>query len=150
MANTFTSLYYHIIFSTKNREPWIHQDIEQRIWKFIGGIARKHRMRALQVGGIEDHLHGLIKAPPIFAPSQIAQVLKGESSKWIHQEFPKLRLFNWQDGYAAFTISKDSVEAVIQYIQSQRLHHQTKTFQEEYLEHLEAEGIEYDPRYLWG
>jgi putative transposase len=150
MANTFTSLYYHIIFSTKNREPWIHQDFEQRIWRFIGGIARKHRMSALQVGGIEDHLHGLIKAPPIFAPSEIAQILKGESSKWIHREFPKLRLFGWQDGYGAFTVGKDDVESVIQYIRNQRLHHQSKSFQEEYLEHLEEEGIEYDPRYLWG
>ena len=150
MANTFTSLYYHIIFSTKNREPWIFPDIEQRVWKYIGGIARKHRMSALQVGGIEDHPHALIKAPPTFAPCQIAQLLKGESSKWIHQEFRKLRLFGWQDGYGGFTVSKSNVPAVIEYIKNQREHHRRKTFQEEYIEFLKAVGIEYDERYLWG
>jgi len=150
MANTFSSLYYHIIFSTKNREPWIPQEIEQRIWKFIGGIARKHRMTALQVGGTEDHIHALINSRPSVAPSQIAQILKGESSKWIHDEFRKLKLFGWQDGYSAFTVSKSNLESVIAYIRNQREHHQRKTFQEEYLEFLKAHGIEYDTRYLWG
>ena len=150
MANTYTSLHYHIIFSTKNREPWIMRDIEQRIWEFIGGIARTHKMTALQVGGIEDHIHALVNAPPTIAPSQIAQFLKGESSKWIHEEFSMLRSFGWQDGYAAFTVSKSNIPKVIKYIQNQREHHRTKTFQEEYLEFLRQNGIEYDERYLWG
>ena len=150
MANTFSALNYHIVFSTKNREPWISQDIEERIWKFIGGIARKHRMTALQVGGIEDHIHALINSRPSVAPSEIAQILKGESSKWIHGEFAKLRLFGWQDGYGAFTGSKSNLDGVVTYIRNQREHHKRKTFQEEYLEFLQAHGIEYDPRYLWG
>ncbi|MCA1604951.1 MAG: IS200/IS605 family transposase, partial [Acidobacteria bacterium] len=79
MANTYTSLNYHIIFSTKNRQPWLALEIEQRIWSFIGGIARQHKMTALQVGGVEDHIHSLIMAPPTLSPSQIAQLLKGES-----------------------------------------------------------------------
>src|SRR5438128_2831024 len=87
MANTYTSFHYHFTFSTKNREPWIKPEIEGRIWAYLGGIARKHKMTAIQVGGIEDHIHALILAPPIIAPSQIAQYLKGDSSKWIHEEF---------------------------------------------------------------
>ena len=150
MANTFTSLHYHIIFSTKNREPWIFPDIEQRIWRFMGGIARKHRMTALQIGGIEDHIHALVTAPTTAAPFQIAQVLKGESSKWIHDEFRRLKQFSWQDGYAAFTVSKSSIPDVVAYIQNQREHHRKKTFQEEYLEFLQANGIDYDERYVWG
>ena len=106
MANTYTCLHYHIIFSTKNRERWLVPDIEHRIWEFIGGIARAHRMTALQVGGVEDHIHALVNAPPTIAPSQIAQYLKGDSSKWIHEEFPALENFWWQDGYGAFTVSK--------------------------------------------
>ncbi len=106
MANTYTSLHYHVLFSTKNREPWLVPGIEQRIWEFIGGIARKHRMTALQVGGVEDHIHALVTAPPTIAPFQIAQFLKGDSSKWIHQKFSTLRNFGWQDGYGAFTVSK--------------------------------------------
>ena len=150
MANTYSSLHYHVIFSTKNREPWISRDIEQRIWEYIGGIARKHKMTALQVGGIEDHIHALVTAPPIIALCQIAQYLKGDSSKWIHEEFPSLHNFGWQDGYGAFTVSKSNIPSVIKYIQNQREHHRKKTFQEEFLEFLNANGIEYDERYLWG
>src|SRR6266508_3304071 len=127
MANTYSSLHYHIIFSTKNREPWLVSDIEQRIWAFIGGIARAHKMRALQVGGVEDHLHALVTAPTTIAPFQIAQYLKGDSSKWIHDEFPALRNFAWQDGYAAFTVSTSNIPEVITYIRNQREHHRKKT-----------------------
>jgi len=150
MANTHTCLHYHLIFSTKNRERWLVPDIEHRIWEFIGGIARAHRMTALQVGGVEDHIHALVNAPPTIAPSQIAQYLKGDSSKWIHEEFPALGNFWWQDGYGAFTVSKSNIPKVINYIQNQREHHRTRTFQEEYLEFLRENGIDYDERYLWG
>ena len=150
MANTYASLHYHIVFSTKNREPWLVPDIEQRIWAFIGGIARAHKITALQVGGVVDHIHALVTAPPAIAPSQIAQYLKGDSSKWIHEEFATLRSFGWQDGYGAFTVSKSNLPEVIKYIQSQREHHRKKTFQEEYLEFLRKNDIEYDERYLWG
>lgn len=95
MANTYTSLYYHIIFSTKDRAKFIKPEIEERVWSYIGGIARKHGMTGLQIGGIEDHIHALVIAPPSLAPSQIAQFLKGESSRWIHEEFPTLRNFAW-------------------------------------------------------
>ena len=150
MANTYTSLHYHIIFSTKHRQQWIVPDIEERIWAFIGGIARTHKMTALQVGGIEDHIHALVTVPPTLAVCQIAQYLKGESSKWIHEEFPGMQDFAWQDGYGAFGVSKSNLPEVIRYIQNQREHHRTKTFQEEYLEFLRANGIEYNERYLWG
>ncbi len=150
MANTYTSLHYHVIFSTKNRINWIKPNIESRIWSFIGGIARKHKMTGLQIGGCDDHVHALVQAPPIYSSSEIAQYLKGESSKWIHEEFPAMRDFGWQDGYGAFTVSKSDLPDVIRYIQSQREHHRKKTFQEEYLEFLNEYGIEYDERYLWG
>ena len=150
MANTYTSLHYHVIFSTKNREPWLVRDIEQRVWEFIGGVARAHKMTALQVGGVEDHIHALVTAPPTIAPSQIAQYLKADSSKWIHEEFPTLRNFWWQDGYSAFTVSKSNIPNVIKYIQNQREHHRKKTFQEEYLQFLRENGLDYDERYLWG
>ena len=150
MANTYSSLCYHIIFSTKNRTSYIEPEVEDRIWAYVGGIARKHKMTALQVGGIEDHLHALVIAPPVYAPSQIAQFLKGDSSKWIHEEFPAMRGFAWQDGYGAFTVSKSNIQDVIDYIKAQREHHRQRSFQEEYLGFLRKHGIEYDERYLWG
>jgi putative transposase len=150
VANTYTSLHYHIIFSTKNREPWLVPDIEQRVWAFLGGIARAHDMTALQVGGVDDHIHALVTAPATIAPAQIAQSLKGESSKWIHEEFASLRNFGWQDGYGGFTVSKSNTPDVVSYIQNQREHHRKKTFQEEYLEFLHKNGIEYDKRFVLG
>jgi len=150
MANTYTSLYYHIVFSTKNRVGWIESEIEQRVWAYIGGIARRNKMTALQVGGIVDHIHTLVMAPATVSPSKIEQLLKGDSSLWIHTEFSSLRDFSWQDGYGAFTVSKSSIHDVISYIQNQHQHHSKKTFQEEYLEFLNKHGIEYDERYVWG
>jgi putative transposase len=150
MANTYSSLCYHIVFSTRNRIHDIKPEVEDRVWAYIGGVARKHNMVALQVGGIEDHIHALVIAPPVYAPSQIAQFLKGDSSKWIHEEFPAMRGFAWQDGYGAFTVSKSNIPEVIDYIRSQREHHRARSFQEEYLSFLKKHGIEYDERYLWG
>ena len=150
MANTYTSLYYHVVFSTKNRVQCISPEIEHRVWAYLGGVARKHHMTALQVGGVEDHVHALVIAPPTLAPSQIAQALKGDTSKWIHEEFPPLRSFAWQDGYGAFTVSKSSLPEVVRYIKNQREHHRKRTFQEEYLDFLRKHGIEYDERYVWG
>ncbi|OLE54730.1 MAG: transposase [Acidobacteria bacterium 13_1_20CM_3_53_8] len=150
MANTYTALFYHLIFSTKNCSAYIRPEIENRVWAYIGGVARKHTMTALQVGGIEDHIHALIMAQPSIAPSNIAKFLKGDSSKWIKEEFSDLREFAWQDGYGAFTVSKSNISSVISYIQNQREHHKKRTFQEEYLEFLQKNGIEYDERYVWG
>jgi REP element-mobilizing transposase RayT len=105
---------------------------------------------ALQVGGVDDHVHAVVMSPPTLSPGQIAQYLKGDSSKWIHDEFPKLRLFEWQDGYGGFTVSKSQLPEVIKYVKNQRTHHRKKTFQQEYLELLEKHGVDYDERYLWG
>jgi REP-associated tyrosine transposase len=150
MANTYSSIHYHLVFSTKNHVAYLTPDIEQRVWAYIGGVARKHKMIALQVGGFDDHIHALVMAPPILSPSQVAQYLKGDSSKWIHETFPELRDFAWQEGYGAFTVSKSNLESVVSYIQKQREHHQQRTFQEEYLDFLQKHGIEYDERYVWG
>ncbi len=150
MANTYTSLCYHIVFSTKNRINYVTPEIENRVWAYLGGVARKHKMTALQVGGVEDHIHALVLAPPVLSPSQITQFLKGDSSKWINEEFPAAGRFAWQDGYGAFTVSKSNIPDVIDYIKNQREHHRRKTFQEEYLGFLKKHGIEYDELYLWG
>jgi REP element-mobilizing transposase RayT len=150
MANTYASLHYHLIFSTKNRVAYIKPEIEQQIWPYLGGVARKHKMTALQIGGCDDHIHALVLAPPVIAPSQIARYLKGDSSKWIHETFLESQEFAWQEGYGAFTVSKSNLESVVAYIQNQRAHHQHGSFQDEYLEFLQKHGVEYDERYVWG
>jgi REP element-mobilizing transposase RayT len=149
MANTYTALHYHLVFSTKNRRPWIKPEIEGRIWEYLGGIARANKMNPIKIGGIEDHIHMLVGAPPTIAPAKIAQLVKGGSSAWIHDTFPELADFAWQDGYAAFTVSKSVIADLIAYISNQREHHRTRTFQEEYRALLDRHGIDYDERYVW-
>ena len=150
MAKTYSQCFYHIVFSTKERVKFISPDIEQRVWAYIGGILKNHDMTAIIVGGIEDHIHVLVLAKPSMAPSQIAKLIKGESSKWIHIEFPHLAKFSWQDGYAVFTVNKSIVPSVVDYIKRQREHHSSKTFEIEYRELLERHEIDYDERYLLG
>ena len=149
MANTYSSLFYHIVFSTKHRQNFVKQEIENRIWAYIGGIARTHKFTAIQVGGIENHIHALVMAAAIFAPSKITQYLKGDSSKWIHIEFADLRKFGWQDGFGAFSVSRSKVPDVVEYIKNQREHHRKESFEEEYEKMMKLHGVEYDERYLF-
>jgi len=149
MANTYSNLFYHIVFSTKGRENLIDRNIEQRVWAYIGGIARKHEIIAVQVGGIENHIHILILAKPRIAPSQIVQWLKGESSRWMHETFPELRSFAWQDGFGIFSVSKSNVPDVVEYIKNQREHHKNQSFEDEYISMLKLNEMDYDEQYVF-
>ena len=150
MANTYTCLFYHVVFSTKNRESWIAQEYESRIWDFLGGIAKQNDVVPVKIGGTENHVHLVLRIPPTLAISGVVKLIKGGSSKWIHETFPKLSGFGWQDGYGAFTVSKSKVPELVEYVTGQREHHRTRTFQEEYRALLEKHEIEYDERYVWG
>jgi putative transposase len=149
MANTYTSLHYHIVFSTKNREPWISQSIEQRVWEYLGGIARKNDIVPVRIGGVDDHVHLVASIPPTLAISKAVQLIKGGSSLWFHETFHR-SAFAWQDGYGAFTVSKSQLPEVLRYVDEQRDHHRRQTFQEEYRALLDRHGIDYEERYLWG
>lgn len=131
----------------------IMPDIERRVWAYIGGIARKHNIAAIQVGGIDNHIHALTSSPPSVAPSQIAQWIKGGSSHWIHNEFQHLNKFAWQDGFGVFPVCTSHASKVVEYIKNQRKHHEKQTFEEEeeeYRELLTLHEIEYDERCLLG
>jgi putative transposase len=149
MANTFTSLHYHLVFSTKKREPWIRQNIEDRVWKFLGGIARENGIKPIKIGGMPDHIHMAVGLPATMAISEAAKLIKGGSSAWIKETFPGTRGFAWQDGYGGFTVSKSNLEEVVCYIETQREHHRIKTFQEEYRAFLDRHEIAYKEKYLW-
>jgi len=149
MANTYTCLHYHIIFSTKVRERWITPDIEERIWSYLGGIANENKMTPLKIGGVEDHVHLVMGVHPTVAISQGLKLLKTGSSGWVRNTFPGMKGFGWQDGYAAFAVSKSLLPEVIAYVENQREHHKTRTFQEEYLAFLRKHEIEYDERYVF-
>jgi Transposase and inactivated derivatives len=149
MANTYTCLHYHIIFSTKHREPWLRADIEERVWTYLGGIAHENGVHPVCVGGFDDHIHILVRIPPALAVSDVVKQIKGGSSKWIKTALPGFVSFAWQDGYGAFAVSKSQVPDVERYIREQREHHRARSFQEEYRVFLERNGIVYKEEYLW-
>jgi putative transposase len=122
MANTYTSLHYHIVSSTKNREAWVSQLIEDRVWEYLGGIARNNDIIPIKIGGIDDHVHLVVSIPPTLSISKAVQLVKGGSSLWFHQTFRR-SAFAWQDGYGAFTVSKSQLPDVVRYVERQREHH---------------------------
>ena len=150
MANSYTSLFVHVIFSTQNRKPVLTSAVRDRLWPYIGGIARENKMKAVSVGGTADHAHLLILIPPTIAVAKAVQLVKGGSSKWLHENFLSLRNFAWQEGYGAFSIGASQVAEVAAYIARQEEHHRVKSFQEEYLVYLKEYDVEYDERYVWG
>ena len=149
MAHTYASLLFHCVFSTKGRRPWLTEEVRDRLWPFMGGIAREKGFVALSVGGTEDHAHMLVSLPSTLAVAKAVQLVKAGSSKWVSRTFPELRCFEWQEGYGAFSISVSHKPATVAYIQSQMKHHHRKTYKEEYIEFLEKHQVEYDKRYVW-
>ena len=124
-------------------------EFRQRLWPFLGGIARQNKMKAIEIGGVADHVHILLSLPSTMAISKALQLIKGGSSKWIHETFPDQRQFAWQKEYGAFSVSVSKLDQTIQYIQGQEEHHRRVTFQDEFLVLLKKHHIEYDERYLW-
>ncbi len=115
----------------------------------MGGIARRNNMTALAVGGVSDHAHILLSLPSTMAVAKAMQLIKGGSSKWVHDEFPAHQRFSWQEGYGAFSIGVSQVDVTIDYIKNQAEHHGRKPFQEEFIAFLKKHGIEFDPAAIW-
>lgn len=150
MGHSYSSSLFHIVFSTKDRRKCLEMTVRERLFPYLGGIAKQHGMISLTVGGVEDHVHILLQLPADMALSKAVQVIKGVSSKWIHETFPEQRAFAWQEGYGAFSIAVSGVEATVAYIQRQEEHHRTKTFDEEFVEFLRRHNLPFDPKYVFG
>ena len=146
---SYVSSYYHCVFSTRERRPLISPDLQDRLWPYLGGIAREHEMRALEIGGVVDHVHMLLSLPSTLPIAKAMQLIKGGSSKWVHDTFPEHRLFGWQVKYGAFSVSVSRLDEITAYIRGQAKHHQKESFQEEFLKLLKRHGIAFDERYLW-
>jgi REP element-mobilizing transposase RayT len=149
MPQSFAALHYHIIFSTKNREPFLDRALQPRLYEYVGGILRNHNGALLAAGGMPDHVHLLVGLHREMSVAEGVKFVKGLSSEWIHDTFPDRRAFAWQAGYGAFTVSYSNRDQVKRYIDGQEEHHRTRTFQEEFVAFLQRHGIGYDERYLW-
>jgi len=149
MPSSYTNLLYHIVFSTKDRRPWLAPSIAGRVHEFLGGGIRAQGGVALEVGGMPDHVHLLARLRQDKSLSDAMHDLKANSSGWIHKTFPEAEGFAWQNGFGAFTVSLSQSEDVRQYILDQEEHHKTTTFEEEFTKLFQRHGIEFDERYIW-
>lgn len=149
MGSTLANLIYHIVFSTKAREPLIVEKIRDELYRYIGGIVKGEGGIIIQIGGMPDHIHIILKLKPIHKLSNIIQKIKGNSSKWINEQNYLSSRFGWQDGYGAFTVSESQVPVVVKYIKEQKKHHNNYSFKKEFIRILNQHQIEYNEQYLW-
>ena len=149
MANTYTQIHIQTIFTVQNRECIIGKQWKDELYKYISGFIQNNGHKLLAINGMPDHLHVFFGMRPTQSISDLMQMIKGDSSRWINEKKFIRGKFSWQEGYGAFSYGKSQVRQVIQYIQAQEQHHKKKTFIEEYKDFLAAFEIEYDEKYLF-
>ena len=148
MGQSLVQNYIHIVFSTKNRIPFIHDKVESDLHAYIGGICNNLECLPIKVGGYTDHIHILCLLSKKIALVKLLEELKSHSSKWMKLR-GEFKDFYWQDGYGAFSVNATEVATVVKYIANQKEHHSKKTFQDEYRAFLKKYSVEYDERYVW-
>jgi|TARA_R100000541_G_scaffold32720_2_gene41473 putative transposase len=149
MANTYTQIHIQAVFAVRNRECLIGNDWKTDLYKYITGIVQANGHKMIQINGMPDHVHMLFGLRPSQSLSDLMKQVKQDSSKWINKNRLSKVRFSWQEGYGAFSYSKDQLPRVIRYIQKQEEHHKVKSFREEYLELLKAHDIEFDEQYIF-
>ncbi len=149
MSGTYSQILLHVVFSTKHREQWITAEVADRLYPYMGGIIRAEKGVLYDIGGVEDHVHLYLRWRPDATVSDLMRTVKARSSKWVHDAFPTLASFAWQEGYSVFTVSKSQEGAVKSYIAGQIEHHKNEDFKSELLRMLRLHEVEFDERYVF-
>jgi len=149
MANTYTQIYLQLVFSVKGRQNLIQISWKDELHKYICGIVNGKQQKVFAIGGMSDHIHILVSLKPTIAVSDLVREIKSNSSKWINEKGFINGKFQWQEGFGAFSYSQSQLDTVITYINNQELHHQTKSFKEEYIETLKTFNLEYEDKFLF-
>ena len=149
MANTYSQIHIQVVFAVQNRESLIGSKWKNELYQYLVGIIQNHKHKVIAINGMPDHLHILIGLRPSQSISHLMQKVKGDSSKWINRKGFVLGKFSWQEGYGVFSYGKSQIDDVIEYIKRQEIHHQRKTFKEEYLQFLEKFAVDYDERFVF-
>jgi putative transposase len=149
MANTFSQLYIHLVFAVQGRNNLISKSWKETLYKYISGIILAKNQKLMVVNGMPDHIHLLIGISPTCQISELVNLIKVNSSKWINQQKLVNGKFNWQNGYGVFSVSPSAIDKVIGYIKNQEIHHSKKSFLEEYIDFLESCDIDYKPEFLF-
>jgi REP element-mobilizing transposase RayT len=139
MGHTYTSTLFHIVFSTKERQPVIAEPA--KLWAYMAGVARNLDYEAFAIGGTQNHVHLLVRLPSDVSVSQAVQKLKSNSSRWLRENGS---WFGWQQGYGAFSVSASNADAVRHYIQNQAEHHRRRSFEDEFVALLENSGLTFN------
>jgi len=146
---SFTHLTYHVVFATKYRKPSIIDNVQERLYQYMGGTLRAKKGLLVEIGGVADHVHILAQLSPTLPVADVVRDVKANSAKWMNA-LPETRApFEWQKGYGAFTVSYSQIESVQRYIQNQKEHHRTRSFQDEYIEILKRHNIEWQLKHLF-
>jgi REP-associated tyrosine transposase len=148
VPSTHLSLHYHVIFATKDHASSIDPKWRNDLHAYLGGTIRTLGGHPEAIGGVADHIHLLVGLRATHCLADVMREVKAVSSRWVHETIG-FRLFAWQEGYGAFTVSASQRDVVRDYIERQEEHHRRKTFQEEYLALLERSGVEFDKRYVF-
>ena len=151
MPQSLAKVVIHLVFSTKNRTPWLQgQELRQELFAYMATILRKNvDSPAILISGVEDHIHVLGLLSRKFAIMDVVQEAKTETSKWLKKQSPALSTFAWQAGYGIFSVSESNIPAVKSYVEKQEDHHRRMSFQDEFRELCKRHGIEWDERYVW-
>ena len=149
MPQSLTKLYAHLIFSTKNRKPFLDDEIRPRVHAYLATTIRDLDSPFAVVGGVADHVHILFDMGKMIAPVKVVEQVKRESSKFVKTLGPKYGAFFWQRGYGMFSVSPTHREDVEAYVRAQEEHHRKVAFQEEYRSFLKRYGIVFDEKYVW-
>ncbi|HEY2574475.1 MAG TPA: IS200/IS605 family transposase [Verrucomicrobiaceae bacterium] len=149
MPQSLAKLYVHLIFSTKNRELWLSDDIRADLHAYFGGILAHHQCTPVEINSEPDHVHALFLLGRTIALSGVVANFKKGSNDWLRARDARFAHFYWQAGYGAFSVSQSAVSNVREYIRHQREHHRSKSFQDEFREFLRRHEMEFDERYVW-
>ncbi len=149
MAHTFHSLVYHVVFSTRDREPYLAGKVRPRVHAYLGGLVSRLEGRVMRVGGVADHVHLLVGLPARMAVADLVRDVKANSTCWIQAEIEGLRGFGWQTGYGAFSVSQSVAAWVERYIANQEEHHRRIGFRDEFVSLLKRHNLRWDNPYLW-
>ena len=149
MAQSLSKILIHLVFSTKNRERILTDEVRAELHPYMNKVLVEMDSPAIAVGSVEDHIHILFRLSKNHAICKVIEEVKTSSSKWIKTKGASFKNFHWQSGYGAFSVSQSNVEEVQNYIADQKEHHRTKTFQEEFRAFLNRYDVPYDERYVW-
>lgn len=149
MPQSLSKVLLHIVFSTKNRQPWLTDGVRSKMHAYLAGACRNQGSEAHRVGGTQDHIHIACTLPRTLTISKLLEEIKRSSSAWVKEQDSNCKEFSWQAGYGAFSLGQSQLGTLLNYIDNQLEHHRHSSFQEEFLDFLQKYGIDYDERYLW-